>query len=304
MEHKKLLFLINPHAGKSEIKYHALTIIDLFIQNKWEVTVYTTQHALEIPKLISSYEGSFDLLVCCGGDGTLNETVNGLMCCQNRPLLGYIPAGTVNDFASSLHISKNMLTAAHDIIYGRPFLCDIGLFNKRYFTYIAAFGAFTDISYQTPQQAKNLLGRAAYFLEGIKRLPLMKPYSMTLTHDSGTLSGDFIFGMVTNSTSVGGFKIKEGFPVSMNDGLLEVLLIRNITSVIQAKQIINAVLRQEFDSEFVIAIHTSHLFIHSEEPVSWTLDGEYGGCIDSVHIDNQHHALSILSALKPSKEAI
>lgn len=137
---------------------------------------------------------------------------------EGRPPVGYIPAGTVNDFASSLGISKNMHEATATILSGEPFLCDVGAFGDRYFSYIAAFGAFTDVSYQTPQQSKNLLGRAAYFLEAILRLPAVKAYRMSVTHDGETVEGEFLFGMVTNATSVGGFKLRAGANISMNDG--------------------------------------------------------------------------------------
>lgn len=191
---KKLLFAINPHAGKGEIKTKALEVIDLFVHDGYEVTVHTTQRRREITHLLAGRAALYDLIVCCGGDGTLNETIDGLMRCAQRPPLGYIPAGTVNDFASSLGISKNILQAAHTILQGVPFACDIGSFGARYFSYIAAFGAFTDVAYQTPQQSKNMLGRAAYFLEGIRRLPSIHPYHMKLTHDSGEIEGDFCLG--------------------------------------------------------------------------------------------------------------
>lgn len=157
MDNRRMLFLINPHAGKAEIKGKALDLIDLFVRGGWEVTVHTTQRRLEIADLLPRRAGQYGLIVCSGGDGTLNETITGLMRClpEGRPPVGYIPAGTVNDFASSLGISKNMHEAAATILSGEPFLCDVGAFGDRYFSYIAAFGAFTDVSYQTPQQSKT-----------------------------------------------------------------------------------------------------------------------------------------------------
>jgi len=289
-----MLFLINPSAGKSEIKNKALDIIDLFTKNGWKVTVHTTQRPLEIPSIVMRSAGQYHMIVCCGGDGTLNETVTGLMHCENRPLLGYIPAGTVNDFAYSLHLSKNMITAAHTIVNGVPFACDIGAFEDRFFTYIAAFGAFTDVSYQTPQQSKNILGRAAYFLEGIKRLPSIRAYQMTVTHDRGIIEGEFLFGMITNSISVGGFKMTDRIDVSMNDGLLEVLLVRNPMVAAEGQQIMNDFLPQEYDSEFFVRFRTKKLHVFSPETVQWTLDGEYGGTLSEVRIENKPRAIQIL----------
>ena len=290
---KKLLFLINPNSGKSEIKTRALDVIDLFVRSGFEISVHTTQRRMEIPEILKEQGEDCDLIVTSGGDGTLNETVTGLMALPQKPLLGYIPAGTVNDFATSLHIPKNILQAAHVIVSGQPFDCDIGALEDRYFTYIAAFGAFTDVSYQTPQQSKLLLGRAAYILEGIKRLPSIKDYHLIVRHDGKTVEDDFIFGMVTNSTSVGGFKIHEQL-VKMNDGLLEVVLIRRPESAIEAPQLLNAVLRQEYSSESVYAFRTSELEITSEEEVPWTLDGEFGGMRHRAHIRNVPRAIRIL----------
>ena len=240
----------------------------------------------------------YDLIVCCGGDGTLNETIDGLMRCAQRPPLGYIPAGTVNDFASSLGISKNILQAAHTILQGVPFACDIGSFGARYFSYIAAFGAFTDVAYQTPQQSKNMLGRAAYFLEGIRRLPSIHPYHMKLTHDSGEIEGDFLFGMVSNALSVGGFKLRSP-EIRMNDGLLELLLVRDPKNAAEATAIIGAVLGRDFSSPYITTLRTKQLSISAAEAVPWTLDGEFGGKVETVQIENHHAAITVLTNPSP-----
>ena len=291
---RKLLFLINPHAGRAEIKTRALEAIDLFVKAGWEPTVRTTQRPLEIPELLEARANEFELVVCCGGDGTLNETVSGLMQCDPRPLLGYIPAGTVNDFAYSLGLSKNIREASQAIVEGTPFPCDVGRFGDRYFSYIAAFGAFTDVSYQTPQESKCRLGRAAYILEGIRRLPTIKTYRMSITHDGGQVEGDFLFGMVSNAISVGGFRLHEDFAISMNDGLLEVLLVRSPEDLTQTRSLIRASLQQELDSEYLVSLRTSHLLCEAEEEVPWTLDGEYGGSLRSVEVRNCHQAIRVL----------
>lgn len=296
---KRLLFLINPYAGKGEIKSKALDLIDLFTQNGWQVTVHTTQKRMEIPELLPAWAAEFGLIVCCGGDGTLNETVTGLLRAPIRPPLGYIPAGTVNDFASSLQLSKNMLQAGYTIMEGVPFPCDIGQFNQQNFTYVAAFGAFTEASYQTPQQAKNRLGRVAYIIEGIRLLPAIKAYRLTLTHDHGVTEGDFLFGMVSNSTSVGGFKLSDQVDISMNDGLLEVLLVRYPTSAIELQKTLNAVLQQDFFSDCMVGFHTARLQVTSTEELPWTLDGEFGGSMFEADISNLHHAIQVLVDPEP-----
>ncbi|MEG2054670.1 MAG: YegS/Rv2252/BmrU family lipid kinase, partial [Oscillospiraceae bacterium] len=200
---ERMLMLINPHSGQTTLKNKLLDIIDLFVKNNYEVTVRTTQYGGEIPQIIKNDSFDYDLLISCGGDGTLNESVTGIMNYNRDLLFGFIPAGTVNDFAASVHIPKNdMLAAAQSIIDGKEFDCDIGVFNDRYFTYIAAFGAFTAVSYETPQDFKNLLGRAAYILEGIASVPNIKSYHIKVTSPKSVFEDDFIFGMISNSISV------------------------------------------------------------------------------------------------------
>ena len=299
---KQLLLLINAHAGKEEIRNQLLDVIDQFIKAGWTVTVHTTQKRLEIPALLAQYGDKFPLVVCCGGDGTLNETITGIMQCSHRPLLGYLPTGTVNDFASSLGLKKQIPQAVQTVIHGVPFPCDIGKFGSRYFSYIAAFGAFTNVAYETPQQSKNLLGRAAYFLEAIRRLPSIKSYSMQISYDDGEIEGDFLFGMVTNSRSVGGFPFYEGQNISMNDGLLEVLLISNPQTPGQAQQIISELLSRQTNSRFLISFRTSSLSFHSSESVPWTLDGEFGGNCQEAEIQNLPRAISIVVDPPSSKQ--
>jgi YegS/Rv2252/BmrU family lipid kinase len=291
---KTLLFLVNPKAGRAEIKNNLLEIIDLFVKFGWKVVVRTTQYAGELQKLIQEEAGNYDMVVCSGGDGTLNEAVGGLLQAEERPRLGYIPAGTTNDFAVSLDIPRNALQAAEAIVRGRPFSCDVGLFGKRHFVYVAAFGAFTEVSYSTPQQFKNAFGRAAYILEGIKHLAEIKPYRLTVEHDGETISGEFIFGMVSNSISVGGFKMNGRANVSMNDGLLEVLLVKTPRNPMELQSAIGALLLNDFGNACLYSFHTSALRIFATEEISWTLDGEFGGNLRDVQIQVQHKAYEIM----------
>lgn len=290
---KQLLFLINPKAGKSEIRADALDIIDLFVRAGWKVVVHTTQRSGEIPEYLQAEAGNYELIVLSGGDGTLNETVSGLLASGERIPVGYIPAGTTNDFATSLGLPKNSLEAAQIIIEGQRFPCDVGAFNQAYFVYVAAFGAFTEVSYSTPQQYKNVLGRAAYILEGIRHLADIKTYPLALTHDGETLYGDFVFGMISNSTSVGGFKMNK-IDVSMNDGYLEVLLVKLPRNPAEFQGAISALLRGEFNHPCLYGFRTNALKIHAAEPLSWTLDGEYGGTVQDVSVKVIEHAIQIM----------
>ena len=204
---KKMLFIYNPNAGTGILKPKLSEVLDIFTKGGYEVTVYPTQRTHDAVEKIQSYEGSYDLLVCSGGDGTLDEAVTGMQLRGTDIPLGYIPAGTTNDFAASLGIPKDILSAADTAVNGVPFSCDVGMVNDDHFIYIAAFGLFTDVSYETKQSMKNILGHLAYVLEGTKRIFNIPSYKIKVSHDGESFEDEFIFGMVTNSRSVGGFKV-------------------------------------------------------------------------------------------------
>ena len=294
MNYKNLLFILNPNAGKGEIRSKAVRILQLFSSAGYDVLVSPTSRAGEIPEIIQRRANGVDLVVCCGGDGTLNETVTGLMKLDPRPPLGYLPAGTVNDFASSLGISKDLEGAAQAVLSGSPVDVDIGRFGEQYFTYVAAFGAFTEVSYQTPQQSKNVFGRTAYVLEGLKRLTSLKSYQASIEYDSGTCHGDYLFGMISNSSSVGGLKLLDDAQISMNDGMFEVILIQKPDSLTEMQQVINAVLLHDYSSPLITGFRTSNLTVSCENETPWTLDGEFGGAPEKVEIENLHLALRVI----------
>lgn len=293
---QKLLFLFNPQAGKAAIRDHLLDIITAFSAAGFETTVFSTQYSGHLPELIAQKAGQYDLLVTSGGDGTLNETVNGLLRNGLSTPVGYIPAGTINDFATTLKISKNMPQAAHDIINGNIFPCDVGRFQSRYFSYVAAFGAFTDVAYQTPQSTKNLLGKAAYVLEALSRLPTLKSYRMRFSYDNTVIEDEFLFGMVSNSVSVGGMPLNKYRTVSMNDGLLEVLLVRKPAIPFDVESAIASLSNLDANSPFFYSFKVRELHIQTlgEEAVTWTLDGEYGGSDKEIDIGVVPSALNIL----------
>ena len=294
MNYKNLLFIFFSYAGKGEIRSKAVRILQLFSSAGYDVLVSPTSRAGEIPEIIQRRANGVDLVVCCGGDGTLNETVTGLMKLDPRPPLGYLPAGTVNDFASSLGISKDLEGAAQAVLSGSPVDVDIGRFGEQYFTYVAAFGAFTEVSYQTPQQSKNVFGRTAYVLEGLKRLTSLKSYQASIEYDSGTCQGDYLFGMISNSSSVGGLKLLDDAQISMNDGMFEVILIQKPDSLTEMQQVINAVLLHDYSSPLITAFRTSNLTVSCENETPWTLDGEFGGAPEKVEIENLHLALRVI----------
>lgn len=283
---KKLLFVYNPKAGKAQIRLKLADILDVFAAADYEITAAPTRGRGDARNIVRERSEEYELVVCSGGDGTLDEAVTGMMQSGFRTPIGYIPAGSTNDFGGSLALPKNMVRAAETAVHGTNFPCDIGSFNKDVFVYIAAFGLFTEVSYETAQDVKNVLGHMAYLLEGMKRLSSIRSYQMKVTHDGETVEDDFIFGMVTNSVSVGGFKNITGKNVKLDDGVFEVTLIKRPKNPMELNSIMVSLLNRDIDSSYMYCFRTAALTLESEEPVAWTRDGENGGSHTHVEIKN------------------
>lgn len=294
MAEKKMLFVVNPKAGKARIKNYLLEITDMFIKAGYEVTVHITQDKGDAVNVVKDRENRYDMIVCSGGDGTLDEVVTGMAKSGKALPIGYIPAGSTNDFANSLKLPSNAKKAAKVVLEGEKFACDIGSFNRDVFVYVAAFGMFTDVSYGTNQEMKNMLGHMAYILEGIKRLTALKSYKMKFSYGKTVIEGDFLYGMITNSVSVGGFKNITGKNVALNDGQMEVTLIRHPKNATELNKLITALVEQDTESEFIYWFKTSKLKVESLEPVAWTLDGEFGGEHKKVQIEDFKQAMEII----------
>ena len=295
---KKMLFLVNPRAGQTELRTNLLEIIDVFTAGGYDVTVHTTQHQGDLTDWIAQYGAQFERIVCAGGDGTLNEAVSGLMRLENRPALGYIPGGTVNDVAHTLGISREPVKAARDIISGIPQAIDVGNFcGDRWFTYVAGFGAFTDVSYETPQSEKRLLGRLAYLLNGAKTLDKIRPIPMRMQVGDRVIEEEVLLGLVCSTTSVGGFRPRTPMlkSVSLDDGLFEVIVVKKIASIQDLSGISTLLTRGEFDPNYFHTFQTDRIRFDFPAPVKWTLDGEFGGALQSVEIRNASRAFEILS---------
>ena len=296
---KKLLFVYNPRAGKEMLKPRLSDVLDIFVKAGYEVTVHPTQAYRDAYYQIKEYEvGKYDLIACSGGDGTIDEVATGMM--KRREMgkdvvpVGYIPAGTTNDFAKSLHIPRKPLAAADNAVKGVPFPCVIGKFNDSVFVYIAAFGIFTDVSYETDQAVKNVLGHMAYILEGAKRIFNIPSYKIKVEHDGEVIEDEFIFGMVTNSRSVGGFSNMVGKNIVFDDGLFEVTLIKTPKNPIALQEIIAALLIEQVDTKHMYTFKTKKITFDSVEEIPWTLDGEFGGEQDYVEIENVQKAMEIM----------
>lgn len=292
---KKLLFIYNPRAGKGQIRAHLPEILDIFTKAGYLVMARPTQYAGEAAAFIRDWDEPCDLVVCSGGDGTLDEVVDGLMKSPLKCPVGYVPAGSTNDFANSLHLPRDMKRSAAAAVGGSPFLCDVGVFNDRTFVYIAAFGLLTEVSYETPQEIKNVLGHMAYVLEGVKKLGAVRSFPLKVTAGETVIEGDFLYGMVTNSTSVGGFEGITGKFVDLSDGLFEVTLIRRPRNLEEFNRILSALATQNIDTDLMYCFKTARLEVESKEEVSWTLDGEFGGRHTSVVIENRKRALPIMA---------
>ena len=291
---KKLLFIFNPYSGKAQIKNKLLEIVDIMVKAGYEVTIYPTQARADALNLVQKRAKKYDLVVCSGGDGTLDEAVSGMMLSEKKVPLGYIPAGSTNDFANSLKIPKDMVKAAKAAVSGKKFACDVGKFNDSFFIYVAAFGIFTAVSYKTSQEWKNILGHAAYILEGAKSLHEITSYHMRVEYDGNEIEGDFLLGMITNSTSVGGFKNMTGKDVKLDDGLFEVTLIHKPKNIIELNTIIASLTNLKDETDLIDSFRADSVKFYSEEEIPWTLDGEFGGDHKEVQIKDHCKAVDIM----------
>lgn len=266
-------------------------ILELLEQGGYETVVRPTTKGGDACIYVEECAPETELVVCSGGDGTLDEVVTGMLANGRRIPIGYIPAGSTNDFGISLRLPKNMLRAAEIAVTGRDFPCDVGAFNNDAFVYIAAFGLFTEVSYETDQDMKNVLGHLAYLLEGFKRLSTIHSYPLKVTYGDQIVEDEFIFGMITNSVSVGGFKQITGKNVELDDGVFEVTLIRKPGNPMELNAVMAALLNRDINAECMLYFRTEQLMVESQEPIAWTLDGEYGGSHERAVIRNRHKAV-------------
>lgn len=296
---RRVLFIVNPKSGKANIKNNLLGIVDIFTKNECLTTLFITQRAKEATEVVEQFGNEYDLIVCAGGDGTLDEVVSGVMSLESKTPIGYIPCGSTNDYAKSMGLSFDNLEAANTVMSGQEFLCDMGVFNGSYFTYVAAFGAFTEVSYSTPQQTKNVLGHLAYILEGAKSLPSIKSYQVKVdcvdadTGENLRIEDEILLGMVTNSLSVGGMKRYKEEEVSFDDGLFEVILIKQPKNMMEMNGVLGSLLLNDYNSDYMYFFKTAKLEVSCEEEINWTLDGEFGGCVKEAQIEIVEKAFSI-----------
>nr|WP_325182081.1 diacylglycerol kinase family protein [uncultured Oscillibacter sp.] len=294
MKPRKLLMIVNPRAGKSKSHGPLFDAAAVLSQAGWLLSIHMTTAPGDAAETARREGGRYDLVVAVGGDGTLNEVASGLVGLRRPPLLGYLPQGSTNDFAASLRISAGPAEAAAAIARNVPRLLDVGFWNGRSFLYVASFGAFTRTSYAAPQNAKNALGHFAYILEGMKDLSTLRPYRIRLTADNETLDGEYLFGAVCNSTSIGGLMKLDPERVVLDDGLFELLLIPNPRTAADLQALVHALLNQEYDGQGLVFRHVSSVRLETEEELPWSLDGEYAPSAPVVEIENRRQGLTML----------
>ena len=295
-----ILFVYNPHSGVQTIGRNLRAIIELYTKAGYDVTVHPTQRSSDCLSTVSRLAKETDRVVVAGGDGTLNEAVNGLMEAGigvERPF-GYIPCGSTNDFSHSLGIPARIMSAAKTAVEGAPFPFDLGRMNGRWFTYVAGFGAFTDVTYTTPQETKNALGYFAYLISGAASLPNLSPYHIRFESAEKCGEGDYILGLVTNTLRVAGMKNLLPRDVSLDDGLFEVIFVKNPRNPIELNKILTAVMKKDYFSDCFDYFKTSEITVYCETPLAWTLDGENGGAHLKTHITCRRRVLSIITPEK------
>ena len=296
---KKVLLVVNPCSGKTKTRISPEEILARFPESEYEFTTRATTCRGDATNIVKNELADHDMVVCCGGDGTLNETINGVMSMPHRAPIGYVPSGTTCDLASTLGIPNKVDTATKFILDGKKNDYDIGLFNNRYFTYIATFGAFTKNSYATPQKLKNRFGHAAYVVEAMKEIKDIHGTHLRVEHDGGIIEGNFCFGSISNSSSIAGmFQLRKD-EVRLNDGLFEVFLIPKM-SIPKLIRTILEVKAQVYNPDRVIYFRTSNLNILSpDEDLSWSLDGEFGGAHKEVKVHVLERAIDLFTPENP-----
>ena len=292
---KKMLFIMNPFAGQRRANRYLADILTLFNRANYDVTVYMTAGPGDGARAVEEKAAQVDTVVCCGGDGTFNETITGLLRAGVDIPVGYIPAGSTNDFATSLRLPTNILKAAKAIVEGSPRHYDLGQFGEHYFAYVASFGVFTRTSYSTPQSVKNALGHTAYLLEGIQELSQLKTTHVRLELDGDrVIEDDFLFGAISNSTSVGGILTLDPKQVDMSDGKFELLLVRSPQDLSEVSECLRALQTQKYNCRMVTFLSASRVRVTASADMIWTLDGERGGGYEVVEAKMLHHALQLI----------
>lgn len=291
---KRLLLLVNPVAGRSAIGSQLIEVVDVFVKNDYDVTIVTTQSSDHLAECVTTRGEEFDVVVCCGGDGTLSLTAGAVCKLKKKPVVGYIPSGTTNDFAKTRGIPMLPVEAANAIVSGTVRPIDIGFFGEKPYIYVAAFGVFSDVSYATPRQLKQNIGHAAYILEGIKSLSKIESFKAKFFINGEVIEDEFIYGMCSNTLRIGGFQLPLIRDFSIDDGMIDITLIKKPVTAEDSTKLINALLSQHSDGNMIIQYRAPRISYESETLIPWTLDGEYGGSSDKQFIELKHNIIEMV----------
>lgn len=292
---QKMLFIMNPFAGMRKANRHLADIIATFNRADYEVRVHMTAGQGDAAAVAAQNAANVDLIVCAGGDGTFNETINGVLESGADTPIGYIPCGSTNDFAASLKLPTNPVKAAQLIVEGSPKRYDVGKFGSRHFSYVASFGAFTRASYATPQNVKNALGHTAYLLEGIQEISQLRPSHVRIELEGRVIEDDFLFGAISNSISVGGILTLDPKQVDMTDGKFELLLVRAPKDLLEVSECVVALQKQQYNCAMMTFVSASRLTVYADPQMLWTLDGEREEGHSVVEVENLHHAIRLIT---------
>ena len=295
---KRMLFVMNPYSGVRKGAKYLADIVGLFNRASYEVVIHMTAGQGDAIQVVAERAPGMDLVVCCGGDGTFNETISGLRSAGLDIPVGYIPAGSTNDFAASLKLSTDIMQAAADIVEGQPVPYDVGKFGSRYFTYVASFGAFTKASYSTPQSIKNMLGHTAYVLEGINELSQIRNEHVRMELNGQVVEDDFLFGAISNATSMGGILTLNPDMVDMADGQFEIMLVRAPRNLTEIAECIQAVQNQTYNCGMITFQSAKQVRVYASADMPWTLDGEREEGHEMVDVQNLHHAVRVMKRVK------
>ncbi len=291
----KLLLLVNKKSGKETIEKYVPSIIEEFKKNNFDVDVYYTKITNNAKKIIKNYDKDFDLVVCCGGDGTLNQTISGLTETNKKASVGFIPLGTANDFAKNFDLSEDVLYLPHNIKSYKSLKCDTGKFNDKYFNYIAAFGMCTEVSYTTKKSLKKRFGKKAYYFKAIKDFFHIKTHKVKLKYNNNVIEDEFVYGGISNSCSIAGIQWLKKEDIDLADGKFEAIFIRKPKNIFQTFRIFNSILQKNYtDKKEILYFKTDNLELEIEDTVDWTLDGEYGGSCNKAIINAIKHNMNFL----------
>lgn len=296
MNRKKVLVLINPNSGKKNSKESVLDALNVFSANNYQMEIYLSQKPMDVTRYIEENGERFDVVAVFGGDGTLNEATNGLMKLKHKPVISYFPTGTMNDFGTNFGLTNDMKQCANIACDGHIESFDVGKINSRYFNYVAGFGAFCNVSYETKQELKKQIGNLAYIIKALHEIPNLHPYHVKMNLDGKVFEKDLMFGLIINGNRVAGFEMVEQADNTFKDGLFDIILVEHTPNPLELYNYPLGVLHPELNMKYVERYQAKSIIIESQEKLAWTLDGEEGEETLVARVENISQALQIYAS--------